>query len=234
MHDVYYKGPLPVFIPYIVRPGDSIYTMANRYNTTAEAIISVNPDIKYWCLQAGQLVRIPTQVTFIGNQPNSRCIEDMSGSIYPNLNKYRTPKQTYSPKECWKMYISEVYNVGFMYPGGWKRVDDTRYQGENGFFTISAISSDGDLETVCTNEALQTLRPYGSEPKIEEHRIQWQEACIILPSEDQEPEMKQQAALIVRYPKPVNISSYDYNFFILWTDKNHIRELSETLRFLTF
>ncbi len=49
--------------------------------------------------------------------------------------------------------------------------------------------------------------------------------CFILPYSDQPPEMKEQSALIVRYPKPFTISGDTYNFFILWADYNHIRRL---------
>ncbi|HEX7063460.1 MAG TPA: hypothetical protein VF199_00200, partial [Bacillales bacterium] len=69
-------------------------------------------------------------------------------------------------------------------------------------------------------------------PRIVKTVIQNQQACFIFPSEDQPPEMNEQAALIVKYPKPVEIQGTTYNFFILWADRKHITEISSTLAFL--
>ena len=60
-----------------------------------------------------------------------------------------------------------------------------------------------------------------------------QEACKILPAEDQPLEMKGQAALIVKYPTPIQIQGNMYNYFILWVDQDHINEISSTFSFLS-
>lgn len=131
-----------------------------------------------------------------------------------------------------KTYTNSVYKVQFQYPSHWKKVTDERYKGPDGFFQLSAISTDETINEICHDEAFHGLYPYGSEPRIIKAQIQQQEACFIYPSADQPPEMEGQAALIVRYPKPIQIGDSFYNFFILWADQEHLDEISSTLVFL--
>jgi TolB protein len=131
-----------------------------------------------------------------------------------------------------KTYTNSVFAVQFQYPGHWMMVTDEKYEGKGGFFQISAIFSEGLMNEVCHNEAFHQLLPYGTEPQIIHTQIQAQEACFIYPSADQPPEMNGQAALIVRYPTPIQVDGTTYNFFILWADKYHIDEIGLTLRFL--
>ena len=79
------------------------------------------------------------------------------------------------------------------------------------------------------DEAFQKLRPYGTTPKIIPLRNQYSEACTILPSSAQPPEMNGQAAYIVKYSKPIELGGEMYNYFILWADKDHIDKISSTL-----
>lgn len=132
-----------------------------------------------------------------------------------------------------KTYTNTTYNVRFQYPAHWQRVTDERYEGPDGFFQISAIFSDETINTVCQNEAFHQLLPYGTKPRIFNTQIGKQEACFIFPSEDQPLEMRGQAALIVRYPAPIQIDGTTYNYFILWADQNYINQLSTTLTFLS-
>jgi TolB protein len=131
-----------------------------------------------------------------------------------------------------KTYTSTGYKVQFQYPSHWERVTDEKYDGPDGFFQLSAISSDGTINEVCHNEAFHLLNPYGSEPRIIKAQIQQQEACFVFPSEDQPPEMEGQAALIVVYPNPIQIGGSTYNYFILWVNQEHLNEISSTLVFL--
>jgi TolB protein len=87
-------------------------------------------------------------------------------------------------------FISQKYRVKFTFPSNWQKVNEERYEGEDGFFQISALSSDENLETVCRNEAFHLLLPYGSSPQIRHHYIQNQPSCLILPSADQPAEMR--------------------------------------------
>jgi len=52
--------PLQATIRYsIVQRSDTIYKLAQRYGTTLEAIIELNPGIDPYNLQNGQVIKIP-------------------------------------------------------------------------------------------------------------------------------------------------------------------------------
>ncbi len=51
----------PNTFAYTVRPGDTFYLLAQRYNTTVEALIAANPTANPNLLQVGQIICIPTQ-----------------------------------------------------------------------------------------------------------------------------------------------------------------------------
>ncbi|MDS9470721.1 LysM peptidoglycan-binding domain-containing protein [Sporosarcina pasteurii] len=129
-------------------------------------------------------------------------------------------------------FTSDVYEVNFQYPLGWQKVNEERYEGDDGFFQVSAISGSDNLEEVCQIEANQELQPYGSKPTILKSENPEVESCLIMPSDDQPAEMKNQAAFIVKYPTPIIIKGTTYNYFILWADKEHIKEISSTVMFL--
>ncbi len=48
---------------YTIKAGDSIYNLANKYNTTVEAILRVNPGLNPNNLQIGQMICIPRDET---------------------------------------------------------------------------------------------------------------------------------------------------------------------------
>ncbi|WP_282139573.1 LysM peptidoglycan-binding domain-containing protein [Cytobacillus oceanisediminis] len=131
-----------------------------------------------------------------------------------------------------KTYTNTTYKVTFQYPSNWRKVNEERYEGADGFFQISAISAGENLDEVCHGEAFHPLLPYGSMPSILKTRIQNQEACYIYPSADQPAEMLNQSALIVRYPTPITIQGETYNYFILWADQPHLKEIALSLIFL--
>ncbi|MCU9614970.1 LysM peptidoglycan-binding domain-containing protein [Caldibacillus lycopersici] len=132
-------------------------------------------------------------------------------------------------------YTNTRLKVQLQFPASWapSLLSEDRFEGEDGFFQVSALASNASLEEVCHSDAYHQLMPYGSEPHIIPTQIQNEEACFIFPSEDQPPQMNHQASLIVRYPTPVVLNGMTYNFFILWADKNHIEEISRTLKFLS-
>ncbi len=179
---------------YTIKTGDTLFAIAERYNTTVDAILQINPGVDPSRLQIGQLICIPSQKL---------------------------------------IYANRQYQVVFLYPNNWQRVTNERYEGPNGFFQVSAAGTGtATRDEVCRNEAFQALRPYGSNPGISRTTVDGQEACYIEPASDQPAAMRQQAAFIVRYPKPVTINGQNYNFFVLWADKAHIRDLAATLEFL--
>jgi hypothetical protein len=134
-----------------------------------------------------------------------------------------------------KSYVSKVYKVSLNYNKNWKRNTqyDIRFEGISGFFQFNAISGDGlNIDKVANNEANHKLKPYGSSPSISKMTIQGQEARLIMPSEDQPKEYKQQAELIVKYPNAVTINGNSYAYFVLSADKSDIVEIAKSLKFL--
>ncbi|WP_203246391.1 LysM peptidoglycan-binding domain-containing protein [Sporosarcina beigongshangi] len=129
-------------------------------------------------------------------------------------------------------FTSEVFGVNFQYPATWQRVNDVRYEGVDGFFQISALFGSDNIEEVCQAEAFQQLMPYGSTPRMIQSENPYEQTCTILPSSDQPAEMMGQAAYIAAYPSPMTIDGMNYNYFILWADKEHIEDIVSTLLFL--
>lgn len=133
-----------------------------------------------------------------------------------------------------KTYVNKKYHITLKYPSDWKLnpLYSERYEGKEGFFQVGAIDGQNlPIDTVADNDAFHQLRPYGSAPKITKLKIQEQEARLILPSEDQPKEMKNQAGLIIKYPKPVKIGNTNYYYFELWADKAHIEQIGKTITF---
>ncbi|MEW6173315.1 MAG: LysM domain-containing protein [Bacillota bacterium] len=54
----YHRCPAGTF-PYVIRSGDTFWLLAQRYNTTVEAIQAANPGADPLNLQIGQVVCIP-------------------------------------------------------------------------------------------------------------------------------------------------------------------------------
>jgi len=51
----------PNMLAYTVRPGDTFFSIAQRFNTTVPALIAANPNVNPNFLQVGQVICIPTQ-----------------------------------------------------------------------------------------------------------------------------------------------------------------------------
>ncbi|MDT3427667.1 TolB protein [Paenibacillus forsythiae] len=136
------------------------------------------------------------------------------------------------PAEVYARFQSAAYRVSLPYPAAWRAVSETRYEGMDGFFQVSALASELPFPEVCRSEAYHQLMPYGASPRIVPGRVQGQEACYILPSPDQAPEFRRQSAFIAIYPQPVVINGSAYPYFILWADQDHLQTMVNGLRFL--
>jgi TolB protein len=130
-------------------------------------------------------------------------------------------------------YASDIYKIEFKYPISWKKVpgDSERYEGNTGFFVVSAANGELTLNSILASEAQHVLSPYGSDPSTDTLMIDGEPAGIIMPSDDQDASMKGQAALIVSYPTPVKIRGQEYGYLVLWADKGHIRQIADTIVF---
>ncbi|MEK7195238.1 MAG: hypothetical protein AAB655_00925 [Patescibacteria group bacterium] len=138
-------------------------------------------------------------------------------------------------------YANSDFRVSLLYPPSW--LPDTKkggfngntlsFTGDDGFFGIDAISgSEGaSIDDVVSNTVLNL---YGSDPTISSTTLGGMEARLIIPSEDQSPERRSEAAVIARYPGPVKIGDYIYVFFMLYGDKNHLPDIAQTVQFVGF
>jgi TolB protein len=140
-------------------------------------------------------------------------------------------------------YDNFTFMVSFEYPDNWKAIEDdylidgkpTRFEGDSGFFQIAAAGGQNTtIDEFAANESKHKLNPYGSDPKIEKTDIRRREAVFIFPSSDQPKEMNNQACLIIKYPHSVVIDKEEYNYVILWADKKHIRDMSDSLYFISY
>jgi hypothetical protein len=89
------------------------------------------------------------------------------------------------------------------------------------------------LQDACNQQANHKLRPFSIRPQVQRLQIQGRPACLILPSPDQDLSMQKMATLIVPYAKPVPINGFDFNYFQLIADEEHIRQIANSLRFAT-
>src|SRR5690606_27878844 len=47
---------------YTIRPGDTLFSIAQRFNTTVNAILAINPGLDPNNLQVGQIICVPEQM----------------------------------------------------------------------------------------------------------------------------------------------------------------------------
>ena len=133
--------------------------------------------------------------------------------------------------KMWNSYSNDELNVSFMYPATWNETSEDKYEGDDGFFQLAAIGTQRPVNKVCRHEAFNRKRNYGSNPKFISIQIENQNGYLIYPSFDQDQDMDNISALIVRYPKPIRLDHKVYNYLILWCSKGYIRHLGNTLRF---
>jgi TolB protein len=133
-----------------------------------------------------------------------------------------------------RVYVSSDYKVKFEYPRDWHPVEGTkghRFEGADGFFEVGAADKNIDVSNLYGPALPSVERPYGSSPVVEDTEVGSEKAALVTPSQDQSSNMQGQSALVVSYPEPIELSGNMYSYFILWADKEHIRDIADTLRF---
>lgn len=235
---------------HVVKAGDTFYKLAKMYNISVDAITKANPEINPNMLMIGQIICIPIApkdecpkgtiahtikkgdtLYLIAKKNNVPLSILIKSNPNINPNNLTIGKILCIPK-YWSTYKSQLYRVSFNYPWEWVKVEEDYYEGPRGFFIISAINSILPLTDVCQEEVHHDLKPYGSNPTVKELKIDGQEACIIIPSEDQPKEMDNQAAIIAKYPKPIKIKDMEYNYVIVWVEKNYVQMVANSLKFI--
>jgi hypothetical protein len=134
------------------------------------------------------------------------------------------------------VFRNDEYGISLEYPSNWKvnnAYSPGRYEGNDGYFQVSAIAGgQSNIDEVASSDANHKLLPYGSTPTIESLIISGQEARLIIPSLDQPTDMNKQASLIIKYPNSIIVNGETYKYFQLWSDKEHIRKIGETIKFV--
>lgn len=81
----------PGSMPYVVRAGDTFFSLANRFRTTVEAIMRVNPGVDPNNLQIGQVICIPTASPAPQCPPGTIAYMVRSGDTFFSLaNRFGT------------------------------------------------------------------------------------------------------------------------------------------------
>jgi len=238
----------PEAAPYTVRPDDTFYKISKYYNITLDDLIEANPETDPDHIKVGDTLCIPLA------QQNVHCpagtetytiqeddtIYKLSLRLNVSMNMLLKMNSKMNPDTLlpgqiicipkpWSKYVNDVYKVSFLYPPRWARINALHYEGVDGFFRISSLNSDQDLEEICKAEAYHKLKPYGSRPEIVLTAIAGFKAGLVLPSMDQPMEMKKQAAVILQYPYAFKISHQLNSHLVLWIDKDHISDIRNSL-----
>ena len=157
-------------------------------------------------------------------------------AVSPTSPAASSPGPTSTPSTVLgTLATEETYGVGFVLPEGWERLDEgtPRWHGDDGYVQLDAVSDDAtSAEDACVALSEHSLEPYGSAPTIETVVIDGQEGCLVLPSDDQAPELERQAAIVARYPQAREIGGEAYEFVALYVDEPHVHAIASTLRFI--
>jgi len=234
--------------PYIIQANDTFYKISKNFHVTLDDLEEANPAINPDTIEVGQVINIPFPSLPCNNPSILEVYTIKQGdTMYKLAEKYKIKlslfiksnphinpealligQSVFIPKQ-WNIYTSEAYKLELKYPVRWLRVNDSFYEGLDGFFKILAINSSAALEDICETEAFHKLKPYGSHPEILRITVLDQPACLIIPSSDQPKEMNGQAAMVLLYPAPISVNNVEYNHLLLWADNLHIKEIIESL-----
>lgn len=133
----------------------------------------------------------------------------------------------------WRLCVDQQDGVSFRYPSHWQHgaaySDGTEFEGPDGMVQIIASEGTSPMN-VCHGAATHKLRPFGQHPRIQALKVQGQAACVVWPSADQG--APHDAELVVAYPHPVTINGNVWPYLIVDADKNHMRAIIDTVRFI--
>lgn len=100
------------------------------------------------------------------------------------------------------------------------------------FFQLLVMGDESDTpEQTCKGLAEHVLRPFGANPTIRPINVDGQSACLVWPSKDQGAPWD--AAVVIKYPQPVEINGERYSILELDADKNYILAIIRTVPFIS-
>lgn len=252
MYKQHYRQYLSEALPnnlYSVGEEDTFYQIAHFFNISLDDLLEANPEVDPDTLSAGQTLYIPVPA------PSANCplgantyMLQKNDTFYSVSKKFSISLSTLlkaNPKinpdglltgqslcipTTWSIYRNDTYRIAFKYPFRWRRIDDERYAGIDGFFQILTLPQN-NLEEAYREEVFHKLKPYGSAPDIKAVIVHGQKSSLIHPSADQPNAMRGQAALIVEPAIPLTIAGMRYRYFALRADKDHIREIVNSISY---
>jgi TolB protein len=148
------------------------------------------------------------------------------------------PSPQVETSDAQRSISSEKFLVSMSFPGSWERVGDyeERYQGSDGFVSLGAKATEtfATIQSVCEDEMNHVLQPFGADPGVQYMLIDGQEACVIFPSDDQNPTMENVAEIVVRYPftLTINGSSFSFAFLQVFVTRDYASEIIPTIQFI--
>ncbi len=140
-------------------------------------------------------------------------------------------------QERQKTYFNPSLKVMLDFPADWQPGGEyldwdglpRRWQGETGWFEISATSGDGVILTdIVASLNNPESWPFGQNPVVSTVKIAGQPGAVIVPEE----QTINQVAAVVTYPQVVKVGLNNYRFLILRMDRFHMTSLLNSLRFV--
>jgi DNA-binding CsgD family transcriptional regulator len=99
-----------------------------------------------------------------------------------------------------------------------------------GFIQISACCGGQSVDQVATMSTQHRKKPYGESPVVEARAIPAGDARFI--TADSGAPDPHASALIVKFPKPVQVAGAQFEFLTVWAHKDYIRTIAETVAFV--
>ncbi|MGB9809895.1 MAG: LysM peptidoglycan-binding domain-containing protein, partial [Caldanaerobacter sp.] len=93
---------ITIEIPYVVQPGDTIFSIARKFNTSVEAIITRNGIINPSLIYPGQRLIIPVKGDYYTVQPGD--------TVYLIAQRFNVPYETI-------IYVNNLNYPYNIYPG---------------------------------------------------------------------------------------------------------------------
>lgn len=133
-------------------------------------------------------------------------------------------------------YRNSDIKIALKYPSHWKPDQNisylanqpSRFFGSDGFLALNVIASDGaSLESIANKEVQSG--DYGTNPELKRIIHNAKISFIIYPSSDQSPDENQRSCFITELRNVYRSNRVNYDFFILFSDKEHLMKLVETL-----